>query len=238
MKESRFIELLNLYIDHRISHEEAGLLEEEILQNPARRRTYNQYCRMQRACTLVFDQFSAPAGRANLGAGKIVGLDSPARRPRWGYYAAGLAAAAGIALVAFQGLLHSGGNPVQAQLPVAPPSAGSLASSTPIATTAPVCLAAPAARLPAQTELFIDERLRVISPVGTPAGLSVVSANAPRLQVPLSLPEVQPTPRSARPTIEQFVFGTEPRSQETPKIFRHRQQTDEEALQAALEYHR
>jgi hypothetical protein len=238
MKESRFIELLNLYLDHQISQEGAALLEEEILQNPGRRRTYNQYCRMQRACSLVLDQFNAPAGRARRGAGRIVGFESAERWPRWGYYAAGLAAAAGIALVAMQGRLHSGGNPAQVPLPAAPPTDASLVSSASIGTTGPLRLAAPAARLPAYTELFIDERLRVISPISTSAGLPVVLANTPRLPVPLSLPEVPPTPRSVRPSIEQFVFAAEPLNLNTPKIFRHRQQTDEEALQAALEYHR
>jgi hypothetical protein len=71
MKESKFIELLNLYIDHQISQEEAGVLEEEILRNPQRRQTYHQYCRMQRACTLVLDQFKAPAGAAGQRAGEI-----------------------------------------------------------------------------------------------------------------------------------------------------------------------
>ena len=85
MKESKFIELLNLYIDHQISQEDAALLEEQILQNPARRQTYNQYCRMQRACTVVLDQFNAPSGRTGRGTGEIVGFGSAARRARWGY---------------------------------------------------------------------------------------------------------------------------------------------------------
>ena len=86
---------------------------------------------MQRACTLVLDQFNAPAGRNVRGAGEIVGFESAGRRPHWGYYAAGLAAAAGIALIAVQGFLHSGGHPSQAQFPAAPRPDGSLVSSDP-----------------------------------------------------------------------------------------------------------
>ena len=66
MKESKFIELLNLYIDRQISPEEAARLEEEILHNPRHRRIYQQYCRMHRACTLVLENIRA---QADQGAG-------------------------------------------------------------------------------------------------------------------------------------------------------------------------
>ncbi|MBP7142465.1 MAG: hypothetical protein KBA71_11205 [Opitutaceae bacterium] len=55
MKESRYIELLNLYVDHRLTGAEAAELEAEVQRNPERRRIYSQYCRMQKACTLIFD---------------------------------------------------------------------------------------------------------------------------------------------------------------------------------------
>jgi hypothetical protein len=56
VNETRFIELLNLYVDHQIGPREAAELEAEILSNPARRRTYQDYCRMQRACGLLCDR--------------------------------------------------------------------------------------------------------------------------------------------------------------------------------------
>jgi hypothetical protein len=56
MKESKFIELLNLYVDQQIEPADAALLEAEILRNPARRQVYQQYCRMQRACALIVEQ--------------------------------------------------------------------------------------------------------------------------------------------------------------------------------------
>jgi hypothetical protein len=65
MKESRFIELINLYIDRQIGPEEAAELEAEIARSPAHRRTYLQYCRMHRACTLLFENFHAPATSLN-----------------------------------------------------------------------------------------------------------------------------------------------------------------------------
>jgi hypothetical protein len=236
MKESKFIELLNLYIDHQISSEEAGVLEEEILRNPQRRQTYHQYCRMQRACTLVLDQFKAPAGAAGQRAGEIGRFESSGRRPRWGYYAAGLAAAAGVALVAMQGFLHSGGSPDQLAAP--PLRNSALVKSDPIQTGLPVRLEAPAARLPAQTELFIADRLRRISPIGTPDSLPLVFSTSRDPLIPQPLPEAPPAARSLRPSIEQFVFGLEQPNPDTPKIFRNRRQTDEEAVRAALQYHR
>ena len=68
MKESRFLDLLNLYIDQQIEPKDAALLEEEILRNPGRRRTYVEYCRMHRACAMVFEQSVAGEGteRADL----------------------------------------------------------------------------------------------------------------------------------------------------------------------------
>lgn len=55
MKDARFNELLNLYLDHRLSAADAAELEAEVMRNPDRRRIYNGYCRMQRACHVLFE---------------------------------------------------------------------------------------------------------------------------------------------------------------------------------------
>jgi hypothetical protein len=57
MKDSAFIELLNLYLDHEISAADAAKLEAEVQTNAARRRIYQQYCRMQKACKMVAADF-------------------------------------------------------------------------------------------------------------------------------------------------------------------------------------
>lgn len=96
MKDSRFIELLNLYVDHQISVADAALLEAEIQRNPARRKVYRQYCQMQKACVMLADNFrtEAPAG------GKLAGLSPQRRRFAPIAYAVGaLAAAASVAFV-------------------------------------------------------------------------------------------------------------------------------------------
>lgn len=61
MKDSKFIELLNLYVDHEITREDAALLEQEILRDPRRKKVYQQYCRMSRASDLLSEQFKSAA---------------------------------------------------------------------------------------------------------------------------------------------------------------------------------
>lgn len=63
MTEDRFIELLNLYLDHQIEPAEVAELEGEVRTNPVRRATYTQYCRLQRGCNLLGSQAhdAAPA---------------------------------------------------------------------------------------------------------------------------------------------------------------------------------
>ncbi len=106
MKESRYIELLNLYIDHRLTPAEAAELEAEVQSNPRRRKIYSQYCRIQKACALIFDAERSLAPKT---AAVLTSFDAdnrvapPAPFWRWALVpAVGLAAA--IALVAVVGL--------------------------------------------------------------------------------------------------------------------------------------
>jgi len=134
MNEPRFIELLNLYVDQQLSPQEAAELESEIQGNPARRRTYQQYCRMQKACAQLFEheRTSAPASTALAQAmaaadRKIIAF--PARETRraiWpiGFSVAAVAAAACVAFVVVlktgpdgTGGISSTGNEVAVTLP-------------------------------------------------------------------------------------------------------------------------
>ncbi|MFT3870014.1 MAG: hypothetical protein QM715_16325 [Nibricoccus sp.] len=111
MKDNRFIELLNLYVDQQLTAAEATELETEIQRVPDRRRTYQQYCRMQKACTQLFEQDrqAAPStskfSRALADADRKV-IAFPEPRRVWlqrGLYATGVAAmAACVALVFFR----------------------------------------------------------------------------------------------------------------------------------------
>lgn len=105
MKDSRFIELVNLYIDRQISPEEAAELEQEIQSSPRRRQVYNQYCRMHRATSLVYESFRNHATATTPAAGSAqatierIERRQRSRRNRWTYYAGGLAAAACLTFV-------------------------------------------------------------------------------------------------------------------------------------------
>ncbi|HEY4302088.1 MAG TPA: hypothetical protein VGM73_14535 [Candidatus Didemnitutus sp.] len=61
MKDARFIELINLYVDRQISPEDTAELEAEIQTHAAHRRVYQQYCHMHRASKLVYESFRAHA---------------------------------------------------------------------------------------------------------------------------------------------------------------------------------
>ncbi len=58
MKQDKFVELLNLYLDHEISSADAVLLEDEIRRSPERRELYRKYCRIQKGCRLVAANFA------------------------------------------------------------------------------------------------------------------------------------------------------------------------------------
>lgn len=140
MNDSRFIELLNLYVDHQISAEDAARLETEIQRSPARRRIYRQYCQMQRACTLLAENFraEAPAG------GKIVDFVPVPRRgfAPVAYTVGALAAAACLALVIVR-------KPAPESAPTAP-SVAAVVAAEPASEPAPAMRVAP---LPARVAL-------------------------------------------------------------------------------------
>jgi hypothetical protein len=126
MKDSEFIELLNLYLDHEISPEDSARLEAEVNRDPARRRVYRQYCRMQKACVVLADHHreSAPA------QGAMAAAFAP--RPAWadvrGLWTAGLmAAAAGLAVIALS--RHGAVAPAVPGTARAVPAAPALAAS-------------------------------------------------------------------------------------------------------------
>lgn len=56
MKESRFLELVNLYLDGEITEAETNELEREIRSSAGRMEQYRRYCRMQRACMILAEE--------------------------------------------------------------------------------------------------------------------------------------------------------------------------------------
>lgn len=121
MNHKKFIQLLNLYIDGEASAIEAREVEHEIEHDPARRRIYHEYCRIQAATRTVYHQFQSAAGSARheVGAGRLraVGVRTAAALPgrvsgppfrRVVFWASGAAAACFAVAVAFWSLPHAG----------------------------------------------------------------------------------------------------------------------------------
>lgn len=109
MKESEFIELLNLYLDHEISAADATRLEAEVQGNPERRKLYQEYCRIQKACRVLATDFRTETTESAVSANAKVLEFKPLlanqatirRNPKLIYYAAGtfVAIAACVAVV-------------------------------------------------------------------------------------------------------------------------------------------
>ncbi len=139
MKDSKFIELLNLYVDHQISAADAALLEAAIQNDPKRRQVYREYCQMQKACAVLADKFRNEAHAIDEPI-----ADFKPRRARLApfAYASGLAAAACIALVLVnrspnQDSSTSSGASVAAVQTVAAPATRATAVSVPPKTELP-----------------------------------------------------------------------------------------------------
>ena len=234
MKDSKFIELLNLYIDQQISPEDAALLEEEILQNPRRRQTYGQYCRIHRACTMALDRYSAQ-DEPEYPTGNVVAFET-SRRVRWVYSAAGMAAAACLALVAVQ-TVRRPGNAVSRPVETAQQPRPALVNPESALEMTPVRMDAPSVRALSRTEGYIAQQLHMVAPMTAPtnrvtlAAFDSWSARVPPLQAPLLR-------ANTRPSIEDFVFGSEPATPENPHIFRVRQSADDQTQIMAIEFRR
>jgi hypothetical protein len=147
MKDNRFVELLNLYIDRQITVAETAELEAEIQQNPKRQAVYRQYCQIHAASKLVYQSFRAeaaeqavpPVGRA----GVVELFETKRRRNHFAVYAAGgLAAAACLALVFMRhNAAPAPGEPVAMAKAVthpAVPAAIAVVATAPMKTVEPV----------------------------------------------------------------------------------------------------
>jgi len=109
ISDKKFIELLNLYLDHEISADEVRVLEAEILSNPARHTLYRQYCAMHKGCLELASTFapqSEVAAASNGSSAREVSRhrEAPlARRDKfgWGTWVGGLGLAAACGALVF-----------------------------------------------------------------------------------------------------------------------------------------
>lgn len=102
MKDSEFIELLNLYLDHEITPADAARLEAEVLGNAKRREIYRDYCRIQKGCKLLAREFATETAGTAVD-GKVVAFETDrvqTRRTGW-YVGGGFAAAAACVALVF-----------------------------------------------------------------------------------------------------------------------------------------
>ena len=236
MKESKFIELLNLYIDQQISPDDAALLEEEILRNPRRRQIYGEYCRMHRACTMVLERNQARNGMEQK-VGRVVAFEAP-HRFRWGHYAAGLAAAACVALVAVQTVFRSGGRG-SAHAVMTAEHAPRPAKPESMPAAAPAGMDAPGAHIMPATEGYFAQQLRFALPMNAAPCSQFLAAPDPEdSRFTFLLPPANTLRATLRPSIEDFVFADNPATPNNPRIVRPRQQGDGQAGNMALEFQR
>jgi len=110
MKDSEFIQLLNLYLDHEISAADAARLEAEVQSNGDRQKIYRQYCRMQKACKLLTSDFAPELAPQERGDRKVFSFSDPkataAARPARAaslYTMGSIAAAAACVAIIFVG---------------------------------------------------------------------------------------------------------------------------------------
>jgi anti-sigma factor RsiW len=176
MNQRKFINLLNLYLDGEIEPNDAAELEHEILSNPERRRIYSEYCRIQRATKLVYEQFRLAAeDQSDMGVGtvqqaiqlppsgnRVAGLEagSPFRRYLW--WLGGVAAACAALAVSLRSFQTSPTSVAATEPVVAAPVVATTDQSQPEATKRVEKFAAPFAPA-ARTDPYVAEQPRVRS---------------------------------------------------------------------------
>jgi len=243
VKESKFIELLNLYVDQQISPAEAAELEDEIMRSSQRQRTYRQYCKMHRACTLIFENSRATSDQAVAGveqlAGQVVDFE-PRPRPRlWGYYAAGMAAAACLALVAVRLLIHPAKNPAPTGLAVLQADHSTGRSGLAVA-AAPLRTEAVGPRFDLLKGSFVTQRLSEFSPARFQNGAPLMLVQATSSPAASAQPGLLTRDSANAPStgIEHFVFEQAPSTPTSPQLYRVRRQLDGEAQMPAFQFQR
>jgi len=147
ISDKKFIELLNLYLDHEISTDEVRTLEAEILRNPARHTLYRQYCAMHKGCLELASTFApqseVAASRNASAACKVVRHreDPPAAREKFGWGAwvggLGLAAACGALVFFVFSHKHRGGENGAGSMDTFAPALLAVPLATPLNIPAP-----------------------------------------------------------------------------------------------------
>jgi len=235
MKDSTFIELLNLYVDQEISSEDAALLEHEIAINPQRKKVYQQYCRMHRATEVLGASFKAeeiPSGSKLARAARNAD-DKIARFPQrkseafsWGWFTAGgLVAAAACATFVFLNVSSSGSKPSGSQV-----AAVQVPAATPVKT--PVVEAVQPAQLQAVKPVLVARSLQQALPTDRVMLRGTATASSLDWMNQVQIPAVKGL------TIDDHPFDAKNALQQDPGTFRSQEPIQGRVEMTAFQFQR
>lgn len=239
MNNRRFIELLNLYVDEQLDSQEAAELEAEVLANPARRRTYDQYCRLHRGCCLLSDGSRALAPGSQAFARSLREAERKIAAPRrssWRpAYVGVFSAAAMAACVAVVVVVNRQNTPGTAEGTIVAselPSAGAANYSVKVAadhttsvTASPVSLAFDTQPALAATGLGVVRSAREAE----------IVANDREALEWMQRVELMP---SARVVVDEQAFEARPTLQQDNRVFRSRHSIQGSAEFTAFQFQR
>ncbi|MFA6963062.1 MAG: hypothetical protein WC205_20080 [Opitutaceae bacterium] len=232
MNDQRFIELLNLYVDQQIGPSEATELEEAVLRDPARRRVYDQYCRLQRGCCMLGDhsRSTAPAAQRFVWSLREVERKiSAPRRPVWrSVYFGSFASAAMAACVVVVVVVNRSGSVLDTGAIIA-----DVGQPEQIETVAPARAVAVVAPSPFESK-----------PMLTAASFGVVR-NAREAEIAATdrealewMKRVDALPVTSRVIADDQLFESRPTLQQDNRVFRSRHALQGNAEFAAFQFQR
>lgn len=240
MNERRFIELLNLYVDDQLGPDEASELESAVMSDISRRRTYEQYCRLQRGCALLGDSARALAPSSQGFARSLREAERKIAAPRgrspWRTSYPMFATAAMAACVAVVFVV----NRSQQRSPIMGEGAFEIASTPNVAESRNTVAAA----LPASPR----ESLSVFEAPSTPSNMGgtglLVVHNAREAEIAANDPEafawmqrIELLP-SQPLVVDEQAFDSAPTLQPDHRVFRSRHGMRGKAEFAAFQFHR
>ncbi len=155
MNDREFIELLNLYVDREIGADDALRLEAEVGANAERRRVYDQYCRMQKACSMLSSELADEEVKA--ADQRVLEFSgSAARRLRPAFALKAAAACIGaVVILKYRAALPGNNAPIGA---VAPAIARSVSDPAELALSADPMRSVFVARVPSGAAVRLDAK--------------------------------------------------------------------------------
>lgn len=230
MKQDKFIELLNLYLDLEISLEDATRLEEEIQRSPERRKLYREYCQMQKGCSLIAEKFSESDQTEPIFTGETLRT----KRGGYGGWYAGVGALAAACVAVVIVLQSNQSIEVSESTMIAAVSAETVVASAPQANLTSSRLAMPVfAANDTKLQTVFTPKL-----INTPATAESARAFFAReTEAGFDWMEnVQLDPIESDPS--EMVFSVEPALKQAPRTYRGRRSFEGEVEMTAFQFQR